>query len=122
MACTTAVGVGCLIALPILVASAAVCLISLGVLLVPPQLRALGRVTDWERRRAGRRLGVELAPRGPRSSRLRDLIAEPATRRDLLAAGDDGRRDGVRAPRAAPVADAAERADLVRAVVGLPGR
>ncbi|WP_158888579.1 sensor histidine kinase [Amycolatopsis anabasis] len=76
-------GLACMLALPVLLYSAVLCLVGVGLVLLPPELRLLGRIADAERRLSGRWLGrtIPLPPR--RARRLRELLAAPATARDL---------------------------------------
>ncbi|WP_370946142.1 sensor histidine kinase [Amycolatopsis sp. cg5] len=77
------VGVVCMFALPALMLAGVLTLFTAGVFVMPQALRLLGMLTDFERRRAGRLLGREIPPHGPRAKRLGELLAQPGTRRDL---------------------------------------
>jgi signal transduction histidine kinase len=76
-------GLACLLTIPVLLLSGVLCLLQVGVVILPPQLRWLGRWTDFERRRAGNRLGRTIPGHEVRPRRLRQLLAERGTRRDL---------------------------------------
>jgi signal transduction histidine kinase len=76
-------GFACMLTFVALMFSAVLCLVGIGLWLLPRELRLLGRFTDFERRRASRRLDVSVRGPGVRARRLLDLLAEPATRRDL---------------------------------------
>ncbi|MDT7726480.1 MAG: hypothetical protein QOI21_3056 [Actinomycetota bacterium] len=82
-ATSLATGLACLLAIPVLLLSGVLCLLQVGVYLLPPQLRWLGRWTDFERRRAGKRLGRTIPGHEVRPRRLPELLAERSTRRDL---------------------------------------
>ena len=75
-------GIGALVAFPLTLLSGVTILLGLGMLLVPVGAEALHRWTEWERRRAGGHLGVEVrstvAERG-----FRNVVGSPATWRRL---------------------------------------
>jgi signal transduction histidine kinase len=61
---------------------AVLCLVGVGLLLVPGTLRALRSLADRERRRLGRR-GPELLPAGAVPARVRTALADAVVRREL---------------------------------------
>ncbi|WP_020668822.1 sensor histidine kinase [Amycolatopsis nigrescens] len=77
------VGLGCMLATPLLLFSAALCMVGVGFLIMPQELQVLGRFADFERHRAGERLGRSISGHGVRGKGLGALLAEPRTRRDL---------------------------------------
>jgi signal transduction histidine kinase len=76
-------GFACMVAVPVLMFSAALSLIGVGLFLLPPELWFLGKLADVERARAGRRLSRAIPGHGPRARKLRELITEPGTTRDV---------------------------------------
>jgi signal transduction histidine kinase len=80
---TIGTGLACLIAMPVLLCSFVSCVLGVGFLLVPYELRLMGRLADAERAWLARTEGRE--PAGPRRGRrwLPQLLREPATRRDV---------------------------------------
>lgn len=82
-AISLATGMASLLAIGVLLLSGVLCLLGIGVLVLPPQLLFLGRWTDFERTRAGKWLGRAIPGHGPRPRKLRELLAERSTRRDL---------------------------------------
>ncbi|WP_253777502.1 sensor histidine kinase [Goodfellowiella coeruleoviolacea] len=82
-AVTFAVGLGCLVLFPVLLYSTALCLVGLGLLVLPPELRLLRWLANGERRRAGRHTGRPAGDGGPAARRLTALLRDPVTRRDL---------------------------------------
>jgi putative sensor protein len=76
-------GLAMVVLLPVLIYSAVLCLIGLGLLVLPTELRLLRQLADGERRRVGRWVAVA-APAGPHVRRtLAAMLGEPATMRDL---------------------------------------
>ncbi|SDG21367.1 Signal transduction histidine kinase [Sinosporangium album] len=75
-------GIVAMIALLLLAATALLCLIGVGLLLVPAALRELRAVADRERARLSR-WGPGLVGPGTTPSRLRDAVADRAVRREL---------------------------------------
>ncbi|MFI0938651.1 histidine kinase [Streptomyces sp. NPDC021020] len=68
---------------PVLVYSAVLCLVGLGLLVLPVELRLLRRLADGERARLGR-WAAAAAPAGPHEGRrLAAALSDPATGRDL---------------------------------------
>ncbi|QWF80103.1 hypothetical protein HUW46_03521 [Amycolatopsis sp. CA-230715] len=76
-------GFAAMAALPVLMASAVMCVFWVGIFALPFELRFLGRVTDVVRAFSARRLGIAIPGHGPRGRSLRDLIDERGTWRDL---------------------------------------
>ncbi|HWM40013.1 MAG TPA: sensor histidine kinase [Streptomyces sp.] len=87
--CLVRLGAGLLslITLPVLIGSAATCLVGIGFLLVPWEVRVLGRAADWERARLARLYGLPSPATPPRprndGTGLLSLLADARTWRDL---------------------------------------
>ncbi|RZS44764.1 signal transduction histidine kinase [Herbihabitans rhizosphaerae] len=76
-------GLAAMVALPVLLYSAVLCLLGIGLLVLPAELRVLRRFADSERARVGRWVEAT-APVGPHAGRpLFAMLAELATIRDL---------------------------------------
>ncbi|MEV7600698.1 histidine kinase [Kitasatospora sp. NPDC089797] len=68
---------------PVLIYSAVLCLVGLGLLVLPHELRLLRRLADRERARLGR-WATPVPPAGPHARRrLVPVLSDPATGRDL---------------------------------------
>ncbi|WP_220140241.1 sensor histidine kinase [Kitasatospora acidiphila] len=69
---------------PVLMYSAVLCLVGLGLLILPLELRLLRRLADGERDRLGRWAAASTPPAGPQARRrLMAVLSDPATGRDL---------------------------------------
>ncbi|MFD8499659.1 sensor histidine kinase [Amycolatopsis sp. NPDC059657] len=77
------VGSVCMFAVPALMLAGVLTLFTAGALVMPQVLWLLGKLTDYERHRAGKLLDLVIPGHGPRAKRLGPLLAEPGTRRDL---------------------------------------
>ncbi|MGK4580737.1 sensor histidine kinase [Kitasatospora sp. HPMI-4] len=77
-------GLTLLVLVPVLVYSAVLCLVGVGLLILPHELRLLRRLADGERDRLGRWAATSTAPAGPHARRrLMAVLSDPATGRDL---------------------------------------
>ncbi|KIF07739.1 hypothetical protein PL81_00240, partial [Streptomyces sp. RSD-27] len=77
-------GLALVVLVPVLVYSALLCLVGVGLLVLPLELRLLRRLADGERERLGRWAAAPAAPAGPHARRrLRAVLSDPATGRDL---------------------------------------
>nr|BFD80713.1 sensor histidine kinase [Streptomyces sp. Xyl84] len=77
-------GPALLVLVPVLVYSAVLCLVGVGLLVLPLELRLLRRLADHERERLGRWAATPAAPAGPHArKRLMAVLTDPATGRDL---------------------------------------
>ncbi|MFE1790906.1 histidine kinase [Streptomyces sp. NPDC059525] len=77
-------GLALIVLVPVLVYSAVLCLVGVGLLVMPFELRLLRRLADAERTRLGRWAATPAAPAGPHArSTLTAMLSEPATSRDL---------------------------------------
>ncbi|MFH9355554.1 sensor histidine kinase [Kitasatospora sp. NPDC017646] len=69
---------------PVLMYSAVLCLVGVGLLILPHELRLLRRLADGERDRLGRWAATSTPPAGPHARRrLMAVLSDPATGRDL---------------------------------------
>ncbi|NEB10296.1 hypothetical protein G3I32_19630 [Streptomyces coelicoflavus] len=69
---------------PVLMYSAVLCLVGVGLLVLPLELRLLRRLADGERDRLGRWATTSTASAGPHGRRrLMTMLSDPATGRDL---------------------------------------
>ncbi|GAA1952596.1 sensor histidine kinase [Amycolatopsis minnesotensis] len=80
---TLVTGLVAMVALPVLLGTAVLCVVWIGVFALPVELRLLGKVTDFTRALAARRLGGTIPGHGPRGRSLRELLGERGTWRDL---------------------------------------
>ncbi|RPF43617.1 signal transduction histidine kinase [Streptomyces sp. Ag109_G2-6] len=77
-------GLALVVLIPVLVYSAVLCLVGVGLLVLPLELRLLRRLADAERSRLGRWAATPTTPAGPHTrSTLRAVLSDPATGRDL---------------------------------------
>ncbi|WP_208614372.1 sensor histidine kinase [Streptomyces yokosukanensis] len=77
-------GLTLVVLVPVLMYSAVLCLVGVGLLVLPLELRLLRRLADGERDRLGRWAGTSTAPAGPHARRrLMAVLSDPATGRDL---------------------------------------
>ncbi|MFF4820921.1 sensor histidine kinase [Kitasatospora sp. NPDC001309] len=77
-------GLALLVLVPVLLYSAALCLVGVGLLVLPPELRLLRWLADGERALLGRWTANPPAPAGPHPRRrLGAVLSDPATGRDL---------------------------------------
>ncbi|MFJ8162490.1 histidine kinase [Streptomyces sp. NPDC096136] len=77
-------GLALILLVPVLVYSAALCLIGVGLLALPFELRLLRRLADAERTRLGRWAATPTTPAGPHArNTLMAVLSDPATGRDL---------------------------------------
>ncbi|MFH8442497.1 histidine kinase [Streptomyces sp. NPDC018026] len=84
--CATAFvhGLALIVLVPVLIYSAVLCLVGIGLLVLPFELRLLRRLADGERARLGRWTAAATAPAGPHAGRrLMAVLSDPATGRDL---------------------------------------
>jgi signal transduction histidine kinase len=73
-----------IVLVPVLMYSAVLCLVGVGLLVLPLELRLLRRLADGERERLGRWAATSTAPAGPHvRRRLMAVLSDPATGRDL---------------------------------------
>ncbi|MEV0700840.1 sensor domain-containing protein [Saccharopolyspora sp. NPDC050389] len=77
-----ATGLAALVAIPLILASGLLVVIGVGVILLPGALTVLHRFAEWQRRRAGRQLGVP-TPRIPSATGFVAVLRASATWRDL---------------------------------------
>ncbi|MFE3525595.1 histidine kinase [Streptomyces sp. NPDC059161] len=83
-AAVSAHGVVLVVLVPVLVYSAVLCLVGVGLLVLPLELRLLRRLADAERTRLGRWTATPTTPAGPHPrSTLMAVLSDPAGRRDL---------------------------------------
>ncbi|MFD9792012.1 histidine kinase [Streptomyces sp. NPDC059070] len=83
-ATASARGLALVILVPVLLYSAVLCLVGVGLLVLPLELRLLRRLADAERARLGRWAATPPAPAGPHArSTLVAVLSDPATRHDL---------------------------------------
>ncbi|MEV5988515.1 sensor histidine kinase [Streptomyces sp. NPDC052051] len=76
-------GLPLIVLVPVLMYSALLCLVGVGLLVLPLELRLLRRLADIERERLGR-WAAPAAPAGPHARRrLMTMLSDPATGRDL---------------------------------------
>ncbi|MGV9267564.1 histidine kinase [Kitasatospora sp. NPDC003701] len=83
--CTTVLvhALALVVLLPVLLYSAVLCLVGVGLLVLPHELRLLRRLADGERDRLGR-WAASTPPAGPHARRrLTAVLSDPATGRDL---------------------------------------
>ncbi|AXB45838.1 sensor histidine kinase [Amycolatopsis albispora] len=80
---TLATGIAAAVGVPVLLFTAAVSMLGIGLLALPHELRWLGQIADFERWRAGARLGREIPGHEGAAGNLRAQLADPATLRDL---------------------------------------
>ncbi|MEV5877364.1 sensor histidine kinase [Streptomyces sp. NPDC052101] len=77
-------GLTLVVLVPVLMYSAVLCLVGVGLLVLPLELRLLRRLADGERERLGRWAAASTAPAGPHARRrLMAVLSDPATGRDL---------------------------------------
>ncbi|MFJ1792979.1 sensor histidine kinase [Kitasatospora griseola] len=77
-------GLTLIVLVPVLVYSSVLCLVGLGLLVLPYELRLLRRLADVERERLGRWAAAPVAAAGPHGrKRLMVMLADPAIGRDL---------------------------------------
>ncbi|UJW34482.1 sensor domain-containing protein [Saccharothrix sp. AJ9571] len=80
---TLGTGITAAVMLPVMIFTAAVSLLGIGLLALPHELRWLAMAADFERRRAGGRLGRTIPGHERLGGQVRELLADPATVRDL---------------------------------------
>ncbi|GAB2742108.1 sensor histidine kinase [Amycolatopsis magusensis] len=80
---TLGTGIIAAVMLPVMIFTAALSLLGVGLLALPHELRWLARAADFERRRAGARLGRTVPGHERLGGQVRELLADPATVRDL---------------------------------------
>lgn len=77
-------GLALVVLVPVLMYSAVLCLVGVGLLILPHELRLLRRLADGERDRLGRWAATSTPPAGPHARRrLMAVLSDPATGRDL---------------------------------------
>ncbi|MFE9552549.1 sensor domain-containing protein [Streptomyces sp. NPDC006703] len=77
-------GLALIVLVPVMMYSAVLCLVGVGLLVLPLELRLLRRLADTERGRLGRWAATSTAPAGPHQRRrLMAVLSDPATGRDL---------------------------------------
>ncbi|MBB4921642.1 sensor histidine kinase [Kitasatospora kifunensis] len=77
-------GLALVVLVPVLMYSAVLCLVGVGLLILPHELRLLRRLADGERDRLGRWAAASTPPAGPHvRRRLMAVLSDPATGRDL---------------------------------------
>ncbi|KOU41848.1 hypothetical protein ADK54_20155 [Streptomyces sp. WM6378] len=77
-------GLALVVLVPVLMYSAVLCLVGVGLLILPHELRLLRRLADGERDRLGRWAAAPTPPAGPHARRrLMAVLSDPATGRDL---------------------------------------
>ncbi|MFI8457037.1 sensor domain-containing protein [Kitasatospora sp. NPDC085464] len=77
-------GLALVVLVPVLLYSAVLCLVGVGLLVLPPELRLLRWLADGERDRLGRWAATSTAAAGPHTRRrLMAVLSDPATGRDL---------------------------------------
>ncbi|WP_338105961.1 sensor histidine kinase [Streptomyces coelicoflavus] len=77
-------GLTMVVLVPVLMYSAVLCLVGVGLLVLPLELRLLRRLADGERDRLGRWATTSTASAGPHGRRrLMTMLSDPATGRDL---------------------------------------
>ncbi|MGW2255226.1 sensor histidine kinase [Kitasatospora sp. NPDC001660] len=73
-----------IVLVPVLMYSAVLCLVGVGLLILPHELRLLRWLADGERDRLGRWAATSTTPAGPHARRrLMTVLSDPATGRDL---------------------------------------
>ncbi|MGA6165833.1 sensor domain-containing protein [Amycolatopsis magusensis] len=80
---TLGTGIIAAVMLPVMILTAALSLLGVGLLALPHELRWLARAADFERRRAGARLGRTVPGHERLGGQVRELLADSATVRDL---------------------------------------
>ncbi|RKT85183.1 Signal transduction histidine kinase [Saccharopolyspora antimicrobica] len=77
-----ATGLPALVALPLVLVNCLLVVMGVGIFVLPAAAAVLHRWTEWERRRAGRYLGVQVDPIRSATG-FKQVVRSPVTRRDL---------------------------------------